>query len=246
MKPRTTGRNIAVGSPPAVIGAMDVSDADLAAIAPGFALVVIGDAAAGTGAVTVGSIGTQQGLSNSYLANPTTIAGGSVTVSQNVDMAAATGTLRLLARTGNVTVNATLNGTAAERGAVVQLEAQAGSVAVNAPVYASSEVRLIAAGAATEGAGGYVIAPSLQVSANGAVTLLHASNAVSTVAMNAGNNAIQFRDDGGYSIGTVNGVSGLNSGSADTTLTTIGGTVTQAQPITAAGLALLGAARRGR
>ncbi|HEX8913476.1 MAG TPA: DUF4347 domain-containing protein, partial [Humisphaera sp.] len=241
VKPYTTGRDIAVGSPPAVFDAMDVSDTDLAAISGTFLRVAIGDAAAGTGAVTIGSIGTQQGGTISRLANSTAIYGGTVSVVQGVDMALSSGTLTLQARTGNVTVDAALNGTALERGSVVRLEALAGSITINQPVYATSQVQLVAAGAVTEGANGFISTVGLRVTAGGAVTLLHASNALTTVAMAVGGAAVQLREDSGYAIGTVDGVSGINAGTGNVTLTTIGGTVTQTQPVVAAGLSLQGA-----
>jgi hypothetical protein len=124
IKPHTAARPIRVGTPTGTTaGSLDVSDTDLAAIGLGWALVVIGDATAGTGAVTIGSIGTQQGSGNSWIGNTTTIVGGSVTVAQKVDVAATAGYLQLVARTGGVTVNAAINETAAERNAWLRLKA---------------------------------------------------------------------------------------------------------------------------
>jgi hypothetical protein len=241
VKPYTIGRDIAVGSPPAVFDAMDISDTDLAALSGTFAQVNLGDAAAGTGVVTIGSIGTQQGGTISRLPNSTAIFGGTVNVVQGVDMALASGTLTLQARTGNITVDAAINGTALERGSVVRLNALVGAIAINQPVHATSQVQLLAGTTVTEGASGFISTSGLRVTAGGAVTLLHASNAVTTVAMNVANALVQFREDSGYAIGTVDGVSGISAGTGDVALTTIGGaTVTQTQPIISAGLLLQG------
>ncbi len=242
IKPRTSSRNITLGSPPGTFTSLDVSDVDIAAIGSGFEDVVFGNASAGTGTVTIGSIGSQQGVGNSQLLNATTIHGGAINVVQNVDSAAGSGLLKMIARTGNVTVSGTINGTGIERNDLVQLQANAGAITLNSPVYSANELRLIAAGAITEGANAFVSVPNLSLSSGGAVTLDNASNNVAVVGMNSGNNAIVFRNDHSYTIGTVNAVAGVNSGGAETTLIDNGGTVTQSQPIIAGGLLLLGTA----
>lgn len=239
IQPRTTSRAITIGSPPGIFTALDVSDVDVAAIAAGFTEVVIGDAAAGTGLVTIGSVGTQQGAGNSQFLNSTIIHGGAIAVVQDIDSAATSGVLRLVARAGTVNIGAKINATASERSNIVRIEAT-GAVAINQAVYAGSAIQIVAGGSVIEDANGLLSAPDLRISAGGAVTLMNAGNALSTVAINAGNNAVQLRDDTGFAIGTVDGVSGINSGSANTSLTSNGGTVTQTQAITAAGLALLG------
>ncbi len=81
--------------------------------------------------------------------------------------------------------------------------------------------------------------PSLVLSGLGSVFTLNTNNnSINTLAANAG--TVRFRDDGGFDIGTVDGVNGLTV-SAEARLTSTG-TVTQSQIITAPGLALMGAA----
>ena len=240
IQPHTAARPIRVGTPTGTTaGSLDVSDTDLAAIAPGWARVVIGDAAAGTGAVTIGSIGTQQGSRNSWIGNTTTIVGGSVTVAQKVDVAATAGYLQLVARTGGVTVNAAINETAAERNAWLQLEA-AGDVSLKAPIWSSQTVSLVSGTTTSQTGVAPIVTSGLRVSAGDTVSLTAAGNAFGTLAVATTSDAISIREDSGYAIGTVDGVSGIAVGTATATLTSQG-TVTQTQPIAAGKLDLQGA-----
>ncbi|MFM8415655.1 MAG: beta strand repeat-containing protein, partial [Planctomycetota bacterium] len=241
VQPHTAARPIRVGTPTgSVLNTLDISDTDLAAIAPGWAAVVIGDAAAGTGAVTIGSIGTQQGTGNSWLANSTTIVGGTVTVAQKVVVAATAAYLKLVARTGGVTVNAALNETAAERNAWLRLEA-AQAVAINAPIWATQTVSLVSGTATSQTAVAPIVTSGLRVSAGDAVSLAASGNAFDTLAVATTDDAISIREDSGYEIGTVDGVSGITVGTATATLESQG-TVTQTQPINAGVLDLQGKA----
>ena len=78
IQPRDASRSIAIGSPPGIASGLAITDADLSAIQSGWRRVVFGDEAAGTGAVRIGSIGSQYG-GYSQLLNTTTIVGGSIT-----------------------------------------------------------------------------------------------------------------------------------------------------------------------
>ena len=197
IRPAAAGRGIRVGSPGgSPTNTLDVSDADLAAVAGGWKEFVIGDAAAGTGAVTIGTIGTAHGSRNSWLANPTTIVGGSVTVAERVNLAATAAHLRLRGRTGAVAVNAAINATT-----IVGLDS------------ATTTSQVATAPIATSG---------LRVNAGGAVTLEAAGNAFSTLAVRTTDDAISIRADAGYTIGTVDGLSGVSVGTATATLRSSG------------------------
>jgi hypothetical protein len=239
VQPFTASRPIRVGSPTgSTTGTLDVSDSDLAAIAGGWGRLVIGDAASGTGAVTVGSIGTRQGSKISRLASATTIVGGSVTVAQKVDVAATAGMFKLVARTGDVTVNAAINETAAERNPWVFIQADK-AIAIKAPVSSTATVSLVSGTTTSQAAAGPLATGGLRVSSGGAVSLEASGNAFDTLAVKTTDDAISIREDSGCSIGTVDGVSGIDVGSAAATLVT-SGTVTQTQPIDAATLVLQG------
>ncbi|MFM8415184.1 MAG: beta strand repeat-containing protein, partial [Planctomycetota bacterium] len=241
VQPHTASRPIRVGTPTgSTSGTLDISDTDLAAIAPGWARVVIGDAASGTGAVTIGSIGTQQGSGNSWLANATTIVGGTVTVAQKVDVAATAAYLQLVARTGDVTVNAAINETAAERNAWLRLEA-ARAVAINAPIWSTDTVSLVSGTTITQSAYAPIHSKGMRVSASGGATAVSSGNSFDTLAVETSNAPISIREDSGYEIGTVDGVSGITVGTATATLESQG-TVTQTQPINAGVLDLQGKA----
>ncbi|SNT17662.1 MULTISPECIES: MBG domain-containing protein, partial [unclassified Azospirillum] len=101
----------------------------------------------------------------------------------------------------------------------------------------SSTLYLVAGGMVSQAAG--LSVANLAVTAGGAVTLAHADNALGTVAVSASGHDISLRDDGGFAIGTVNGLNGLNAGSGAVLLTSAG-TVTQSQAITGGSLRLLG------
>ena len=239
VQPFTASRSIRVGSPMgSPTGTLDISDSDLAAIAGGWGEVVIGDAATGTGAVTVGSIGTQQGSKNSWLASSTTIVGGSVTVAQKVDIAKTAQVLKLVARTGDVTVNAAINETAAERNPWVFLQADQ-AITIKAPVSSTGKVSLVSGTATSQTNAGALSTGGLRVTSGGAVSLESSGNAFDTLAVATTNDDISIRQDSGYSVGTVDGVSGIQVGTAKATLIS-GGTVTQTQPIDAATLVLQG------
>ena len=240
VQPFTASRPIRVGTPMgSTSGTLDVSDADLAAIAAGWSRVVIGDAAAGTSAVTIGSIGTQQGSKNSWIGNTTTIVGGSVTVAQKVDVAATAAYLQLVARTGSVNVNAAINETAAERNAWLRLEA-AQAVSLAAPIWATQTVSLVSGTTTSQTGSAPIVTSGLRVTAGDAVSLTAAGNAFATLAVATTSDAISIREDSGYAIGTVDGVSGITVGTAVATLVS-SGTVTQTQPIAAGKLDLQGA-----
>ncbi|MGC3990064.1 MAG: hypothetical protein QM796_10375 [Chthoniobacteraceae bacterium] len=191
-------------------------------------------------AVTIGTVGSQQGNGVSQFLMTTRVHGGSILVQQAIDSAAGAGDLRLVARTGNIVVNAKVNGTGTERNANVIFQTLAGNILLNQPVYATNTVLAYSAGSVVEGDNAFISADKLGVNAVGPVTLTNAGNIIRTLAINTANSTIDFRNDTAYSIGTVDVVSGVSSGTATTTLASVGGTVTQTQPITAANLLLKG------
>ena len=240
MRPATPGRGVRVGSPlvGTAAGSLDISDGDLAAIAGGWKSVVIGDATLGTGAVTVGSIGRQQGSRNSWLASPTTIVGGSVRVAEKVDVAAAASPLSLVARTGGVTVAAAINETAAERNARVIVDA-ATTIALDAAVRSTQDVVLVAGTTITQAAAAPLVTGGLKAVGGGAVSLTAAANAFDLLAVATSDDDVAVREDSGYTVGTVDGTTGISAGTGTVTLTS-SGIVMQTQPIAAATLSLRG------
>jgi hypothetical protein len=265
IRPFTADRAIAIASPPGLAPGLAITDAALAAIQGGWKRVVFGDETNGTGAVTIGSVGSQQGFSQ--LLNTTTIIGGSVVVDDSVelvlpvDVTSQAAYLELVARgPQGITINAPINQTAGERNAWVRLTA-AGPIALNAPIWATGTVSL----ATTDGGSitqdltnaPAISAPNLVVVADGAVTLGDPGNAFDTVAISTTDDAIVLREDSGYEIGTVTTtdaargtppatVSGIAAGSGTVRLMTVSGakasTVSQTQRIVAAALGLEGTA----
>ena len=240
VRPATPDRAIRIGSPPGGGAALDVSDSDLLAVAGTFNEVALGLADRGTGAVTIGSIGTQQGGGTSRLHWSTRIYGGSVRFAQAVDSAAGVGYLKAVAQGGDVTVDAPLNATAPERPDVVELRSTRGRVRLNAPAAASAELRLLAADSVTAGDAASINAPRLAVDAGGTVSLADERNRAAVVAIRSTGHPVTFRNDGDWAIGAVAGVNGLDAGPAAVALTTNAGRVTQDRPVLAGQLTLRG------
>lgn len=264
IRPRTPSLPIAIASPPGVASGLQITDAALNAVQPGWKRVVFGDAVAGTGAVTIGSIGSQYG-GYSQILSTTTIVGGSIVLDNSlelvlpVDVTSQAAYLDLVARgPQGIQVNAPINQTADERNAWVRLTS-AGPIDINAPIWATGTVSLTttADAAITQRATGAAItAPHLVVLADGPVVLGDAGNAFDTVAISTTNDAVVLREDSGYEIGTVTTtdtvrdapavtVSGITAGSGIVRLVTVSAdkaaTVSQTQSIVAAALGLEGA-----
>ncbi|WP_431854354.1 filamentous hemagglutinin N-terminal domain-containing protein, partial [Azospirillum sp.] len=118
----------------------------------------------------------------------------------------------------------------------------AGAITVSAAVSPANAatLSLITGQGVSQSGSGAITATNLRLSVGGAVSLGTNSNSVTTLAMaGSGNGALSFRGDTGFTIGTVDGVSGLSAGTGAVTLTSTGA-VTQSQAITAGGLELLG------
>ena len=256
IQPRDASRSIAIGSPPGIASGLAITDADLSAIQSGWRRVVFGDEAAGTGAVRIGSIGSQYG-GYSQLLNTTTIVGGSITVEQAVDATSLADYLELNARTGGITIDAPINRTAEERNDWVRLSA-AGSIAINKPIFAQQTVSLSTTAGGTisqvggDAGGSAITSPSLAVDADGSLTLADSGNAFTTIAITTTNDDVVLREDSGYGIGEIKTtdsarikaepvtVTGIAAGSGTVRLVTNGATVTQTKAITAAELGLEG------
>lgn len=119
----------------------------------------------------------------------------------------------------------------------------AGAITVSAPVSVgtASTLSLFTGSTVAQSGSGAITATNLRVSAGGAVSLAANTNAVTRTAIRSGgNNAVAFRDDTGFEIGSVDGADGVGAGTASVTLTS-SGAVTQSQPVSAGGLALKGA-----
>jgi len=267
IQPRTTSRALTIASPGGIPAGVDISDADLAAIQPGWKRVVFGDEAAGTGVVRIGSIGSQYG-GFSQILNTTTIVGGTVQVVQPVDVTPLAIYLELIARgtgapgSGAVTIDAPINQTEGERSVWVRLQS-AGSIAINAPVWADQIVSLTTTAGGTIAQGGTaaaITAPSLAVDADGAVTLADSGNAFASVAIKTTDDSLVLRDDLGYIISPITTiddgrdsrptatVTGIDVGAGTARLVTVsGGTpsrVDQSRAILAAAVGLEGAGTR--
>ena len=263
IQPRTTSRALTIASPPGIPAGLNITDADLTAIQPGWKRVVFGDEAAGTGAVKIGSIGSQYGGFSQVL-NTTTIVGGTIDVVQSVDVTSLANYLELVARgtgsgDGRVTVSAPINQTEGERSDWVRLTS-AGTIEINAPVWATQTVSLTTTSGGTIVQGGTAAAittPGLAVVADGSVTLTDSGNAVSLVAIKTTNDSVVLREDSGYSISQLTTVdeardtkqtvttTGIDAGTGTVRLVTISGgtasTVGQGRAILAGGLGLEGA-----
>ncbi|MFM8415819.1 MAG: beta strand repeat-containing protein, partial [Planctomycetota bacterium] len=264
IKPRTVSRALTIASPPGIPAGVNITDADIAAIQPGWKRVVFGDEAAGTGAVRIGSIGSQYG-GFSQILNTTTIVGGTVQVVQPVDVTPLAIYLELIALgtgapgSGAVTIDAPINQTAEERSVWVRLES-AGSIVINAPIWADQIVSLTTTAGGTIAQGGTaaaITAPALAVAADGAVTLADSGNAVASVAIETTNDSLVLRNDSGYVISPITTVddgrdsrptatvTGIDVGTGTVRLVTVsGGTpslVDQSRAILAAGVGLEGA-----
>jgi len=264
IRPWTASRALTIASPPGIPAGMNITDADILAIQPGWKRVVMGDEAAGTGAVRIGSIGSQYG-GFSQLLNTTTIVGGTVQVVQPVDVTTLATYLEIIARgtgspgSGSMIIDAPINQTEGERCAWVRLES-AGSIAINAPVWADQIVSLTTTVGGTIAQGGTAAAintTALAVDADGAVTLADSGNAFALVAIKTTNDSVMLREDSGYSISQVTTiddgrdsrpsatVTGIDTGTATVRLVTVSGntasTVGQGRAILAGGLGLEGA-----
>jgi hypothetical protein len=154
LKPYTASRAITIGTSPtgAPDAKLEFNSADLTAIKAGFASVIFGDLAAGTGDVFTGAIGSNHSFHQ--LVNRTVIVGGAITVTQNFDVSKQADYVRLIARTGAITVNGVINRGAingddlaneafSERNDWIRLEA-AGDIIVNRAIYAASRISLTA------------------------------------------------------------------------------------------------------
>ncbi|HEY9250949.1 MAG TPA: LEPR-XLL domain-containing protein, partial [Rariglobus sp.] len=163
LKPYDTARAISLGnlSGAASSGSayLDLESRDINAIKAGFVSVNIGDAQAGTGAVYIGSIGSLPNANSAFLVNTTRIYGGSITVTQDFDVAKTASALQLVARTGGITINGTINATelanptSNNRNAWLLFQA-ADNIVVNRAVYAADRISLIAG---TDGSGSVTV-----------------------------------------------------------------------------------------
>ena len=155
IRPFDPARPIGIGNPSGGdFNRLQVSHVELNAINTGFVELVIGDMAAGTGEVRIASLGLAQLTDIAQIQNPATFVGGSVVVEGRVDVDWSSDYLRLVARTGNVVVNAAINQSATERNGWVRLEAAA-EIVVNRPIVALNRISLTAGYAG--GSGGVLI-----------------------------------------------------------------------------------------
>ena len=264
IRPRTTSRDLTIASPPGIPSGLNITDADIFAIQAGWKRVVFGNEIQGTGAVKIGSIGSQYG-GFSQILNATTIAGGSISVVQPIDVTALADYLELLAlgdaegAGAGITIDAPINQTADERNGWVRLTS-AGPIAIKAPLWATETVSLTTSKRGTiaqSGASAAITAANLAVVADGGVTLADSGNAVLVLAVETTDDDVVFREDSGYSIGRITtideqrdvpetaSVTGIDAGTGTVRLVTISGekasSVGQARAIIAGGLGLEGA-----
>ena len=151
IKPYTASRPMVIGnSPPSATtptlnNRLDLSATEIGLILPGFSVVNLGDAAAGTGTVYLGFMGSQ--IATGEYFNKTQVFGGDIIVTRDHDINATVPEFRMVARTGNITVDARMgyagNNTSADRNPWVRMEAAA-NIIINAGVYALDRVSLTA------------------------------------------------------------------------------------------------------
>ena len=264
IRPRTTSRDLTIASPAGIPSGLNITDPDIFAIQAGWKRVVFGDEINGTGAVRIGSIGSQYG-GFSQILNTTTIAGGSISVEQPIDVTTLADYLELLAlgdgegAGAGITIDAPINQTAEERNNWVRLTS-AGPIVIKAPLWATETVSLTTSEGGTiaqTGASAAITAANLAVVADGGVTLADSGNAVLVLAVKMTDDDVVFREDTGYSIGQITTideerdvtktvtVTGIDAGTGTVRLVTISGvtasSVGQARPIVAGGLGLEGA-----
>ncbi|WP_438483709.1 beta strand repeat-containing protein, partial [Oleiharenicola lentus] len=188
LKPYTVSRPIVVGnSPPSattptVNNRLDLSASEIGQILPGFSVVNIGDASAGTGTVYLGYMGSQISTGEYY--NKTQIFGGSIIVTRDQDIHPGAAELRLVARTGDITVNARLgysgNNTYGERNPWIRMEAAA-NIVINAGVYATNRLSLTAGQGTGTG--------NVTITANGTLTTSETGAADRRIELAAGLNS---------------------------------------------------------
>jgi hypothetical protein len=262
IRPRTTASDLTIASPPGSPSGLAITDADIFAIQSGWKRVVFGDEAAGTGAVRIGSIGSQYG-GYSQILNTTTIAGGSIAVVQPIDVTTLADYLELKANgTGagaGITIDAPINQTAEERNDWIRLTS-AGPIAIKAAIWANDTVSLttIAGGVITQAAivpaaGAALSSPNLAIDADGAVLLTDSGNAFTTVAIRTSDDDIVLVENSGYDIGEVKTtddardtsvpvtIAGIDAGSGTVRLVADDAAVTQTKAVKAGGLGLEGA-----
>jgi len=259
IRPRDAASALTIASPSGVAAGLSITDADITAIQAGWKRVVFGDEAAGTGAVRIGSIGSQYG-GYSQLLNTTSIVGGTIDVVQPVDVTALADYLELVARgTGTgpgagITIDAPINQTAEERTDWIRLTSK-GPITIKDPIWAATTVSLTTTGGGTvtqTGGTAGIDAASLAVDADGGATLADTGNAFTTVAIRTTNDDVVLLENSGYDIGEVattdsardvpasQSVTGITAGSAVVRLVA-GDAVTQTKPILAGALGLEGA-----
>ena len=233
LEPYAASENIGVGSPGgSSSGRLTIGDADLEAIASGFSLVTIGNAAAGTGAVSVGGVGE---AFNGPMQNSTEIVGGSVTVTGSTQVEPSANYLQLISRVGDITVNAGVNTTTGDQNPWVWMQS-AGNIVLNDPVEATDTISLVAGfgtgtGSVTvNGTGGHTGSLSTLDSATLGGLLGEPDNRIEIVA-GASSGAI-----------TINGTGSTSeidaSGPGSVVLSAVGGAITQTGLLTAADLAV--------
>jgi filamentous hemagglutinin family protein len=133
--------------------------------------------------------------------------------------------------TTNTGGNLTLAGTLDATGGVTL--AAAGTLAVNAAINTAGATVTLSGTSITQSAAGSVTASALAVTATGDVDLTQATSAVATFAAAAGGN-VGFRESNGFDVGAIGAINGVTA--AGNVRFQAGGTISQSQPISAAGL----------
>ncbi|MES2823032.1 MAG: filamentous hemagglutinin N-terminal domain-containing protein, partial [Pseudomonadota bacterium] len=171
-------------------------------------------------AITVGS-DVQTGITQAF---GTTISIAGI-ASFNAEASSVGGSgLITLNNTGNSFGSLQLNGT------TVAVTEDTGATVLDGAT-ASTSFTMISSGAVTQT--GPLITPLLAITATGPVTLTSPANDVNTIAINPTANAVAYTDANGFAIGTLAGITGINTGGASLTLVAGGsGNITQTSAIT--------------
>jgi hypothetical protein len=122
---------------------------------------------------------------------------------------------------GSITLNNPGNdfGSLVLNGSVVAVTEDTGNTVVD-NANALTNLALISGGSVSQT--GAIVTPLLAVTANGSVTLALAENNVITLAADSNGNAVSYRDADSFVVGTVAGVTGIDTGGAGLTLTAAG------------------------
>ncbi|KAF0190335.1 MAG: yapH, partial [Gammaproteobacteria bacterium] len=196
-----------------------------------------------TGAVTLTASGTNNDVIINATADVDTNAGSSVTINaDNIQIAGtitATGqtvTLRpddagVLINIGGADAAGTLGLTDAEldlvaAGTIIAGRSNAGAITVSADVTTGATTLHLITGGAITGTAGGITETNLALEAAGTINFTDTTTAVTTLAVSNVGNSVTFTEADGFSVGTVDGITGVSGSAVTLTATTGNMTIT--------------------